>query len=556
MIEDSLSPTSVRHLITGFGRSHRPHQSSRAIALAGAGLAWTAAMTAASLGAAGAHVSSRMLDVLLIAPPVALALFWALSHRPAPTLLRVATGWSAILAVILLLTPQAVGDPSLVAGIPAVIALTWVVYRWPAIGAVVVIGITASFGSLSAYLSFPYKRALTLLFLALWLAAVARLVITRRREGMSFPFGVLMAAAYVVISAVQVVLADNPHVALGGWELAPLYMTTLFVVAFSQLSTDTHLRIVRWLMVAALLVGAYSTLRLIIGPSSLEKAMASRSLYNFVNGKQKDIGSFVSGPDLAEWTALMIPFCLSCALGMRGRTRLLAWLALPLLAIGLFGSQVRAPAFAVGIAALVVAVLHSRPRAFPGARFGVAAIAVAAVAAIGIAAYSLGGGSAKGHSYVALLTGDTNDVSVSTHEYKWGIALHDLTGHPFGYGLGTAPAGYTSNAPPTTYILPVTGFSVDNGFLKIALEQGFTVMTVFALALVLLAAGLARGGLVLRDPRRATIALGAAGTAVSFFVLEGAGAFADGVPAIAGWLVIGLGLAQLVLRKPAADGAD
>jgi hypothetical protein len=154
------------------------------------------------------------------------------------------------------------------------------------------------------------------------------------------------------------------------------------------------------------------------------------------------------------------------------------------------------------------------------------------------------------------LTANTNDVSVAQHQYKWTEAFRDLSGHPFGYGLGTAPAGYTSNAPPTPFVLPVTGFSVDNGFLKIALEQGFAVMLVFAVGLALLAGGLARGGLASPDPTEATIALGAAGAAVSFLVLEGAGAFADGIPAIAGWVMIGLGVAQLARTRRGLVGGQ
>jgi hypothetical protein len=225
--------------------------------------------------------------------------------------------------------------------------------------------------------------------------------------------------------------------------------------------------------------------------------------------------------------------------------------ALPLLTIGLFASRERAPVLGASLAVIAVAILHVRPRAFSATRIAHTIAALLIIIGLGASAYGFGGGSDTGHSYMALLTADTHDMSVAAHEYKWQIALHDLSGHPFGYGLGTAPAGYVSNAR-TTHLLPVTGFSVDNGFLKIALEQGLAVMTLFGLALAFLAGGLVRGGLTLRDPARATLALGAAGTAICLFVLEGAGPYVDGVPVIAGWLVIGIGLAQLVQRRPAS----
>jgi hypothetical protein len=517
---------------------------------------WSAVAIARFAGAIASPASSRAFDGLLAGPPLALGLVWLLRGRPSSSAVRLATGWSAVLAAILLLTPSAAVSPTLALGLPAVLLLAWLLTLRPAIGAVALVAITGSFGSLSIYLHVPYKRVFTLLFAALWLAAIARFYLRRRTEPSYFPTGVLLVAAYLVICAVQVVLAPYPGVALGGFELAPLYMTPVLLVAYSQWSRETQIRIVKWILVIAVLVGGYATLRQVIGPSAAEHAEASLSAYNFVGTKQKLIGSFISGPDLAEWTALMIPFCLAGALGFRGRTRIAACVALPLLTVGLFGSQVRAAAVAVVLGALVTVLVHGRARAFPGLRLGQSAVVIGVIASIVLGGYAFAGASGQnsGHSYLSLLTASSNDVSVTQHQYKWNVALKDLTGHPFGYGLGTAPAGYTSNAPSSPFVLPVTHFSVDNGFLKVALEQGFTVMVLFALIFIALVVALLRWGLVAADPFRATIAVGAAGSAVCFFVLEGAGAFADGVPAIAGWIVIGLGLAQVAQIRAERGG--
>lgn len=513
--------------------------------------AWSVLMIGQVFAVVRLSQSSRLVDLALLTPALALGSIWAFSSHRASVGLRIATGWSAVLAAALLLTPQVLDQPSLAFGIPGAILLTWLVYKRPALGAVTLMALTASFGALSLYLTFPYKRAITILFIAFWAAMIVRLWVGRRRDQLSMPYGVLLAAAYVVVSAAQVVFSANAHVALAGFELAPLFLLSMFFVAYSQWLPETHVRIVRWLLVTGCLVGAYATFRMIVGPSSLERAWASRSIFDFVNGHLKDIGSFLSAPDLAEWTSLMIPFFLSCALGLRGRMRVLSLCALPLLTIGLFASRERAPVLGASLAVIAVAILHVRPRAFSATRIAHTIAALLIIIGLGASAYGFGGGSDTGHSYMALLTADTHDMSVAAHEYKWQIALHDLSGHPFGYGLGTAPAGYVSNAR-TTHLLPVTGFSVDNGFLKIALEQGLAVMTLFGLALAFLAGGLVRGGLTLRDPARATLALGAAGTAICLFVLEGAGPYVDGVPVIAGWLVIGIGLAQLVQRRPAS----
>ncbi len=503
-------------------RDTRIHVGLLDLLLSAAVIVWSALMIANYLDAITLSFSSRELDAVLVGPPVALALLCVMSVRPASAKLQLLTGWSAVLAAILLLTPLVLTTPTVAIGLPGVIAVAWLVSARPALGATAVIALTASFGSVSIYLHWPYKRMIALLLVGMWLAAIARWATRRRAEPFSLPLGMMLVVGYLVISVAGVILATDPHVALGGFELAPWFMTTVLVVAYSQWSLQTQLRIVRALIVIAVLVGAYATLRQIIGPSAQERAAASISAYNFVNGKQKLIGSFLNGADLAEWTALMIPFCISCALGLRDRFRLVACLALPLLAVGMFGSQVRAAAVAVGIAALVLAMLHGGARAFSGAKIGQTAIAVLVIGLVILGAYAFAGSSSasSGHSYLALLSGSTHDTSVSEHEYKWAEAFRDLSGHPFGYGLGTAPAGYTANAPSTPYILPVSGFSVDNGFLKVALEQGFATMVVFAAGIALLAIGLARGGLVSADPVRATIALGAAGTAVSLFILE------------------------------------
>jgi hypothetical protein len=518
--------------------------------LAAAIAVWSAAMIGQFVGVLTVGVSAREVNALLFGPPVVLALVWAGSdHRPSLPL-QTATGFSALLAAILYLTPRVVADPTLAYAIPGLLALTWLVSVRPAVGVTAVILVTASFGSLSIYLAWPYKRTIVALFAALWLAALARLAAGRRTEAMRLPIGVALSAAYLLVSLAQVTFSSVPGVAAGGFQLAPLYMTALLIVTYSDWSDETHVRIARAIVAIAALVGAYATLRQIIGPSGPEARAAALSPYNFVAGKQRQIGSFLEGPELAAWTSLMIPFCLSFALGARGRLRLTALAALPLLAVGLFASQARAGSVAVLVSALVIIVLHGFTRSFSGAKLGRTMFALALLAALVLGGYAVAGSSSRnsGHNYLSLLEGNTNDTSVAAHAYKWKLAIRDLKGHPLGYGLGTAPAGYVANAPSSPVILQITGFSVDNGFLKIALEQGLVVMGAFAAGLAMLAVGAARAGVLSADPMRAGIAIGAAGTAVSFFVLEGAGVYADGVPAVAGWIVIGLGTAQAARR--------
>jgi hypothetical protein len=50
--------------------------------------------------------------------------------------------------------------------------------------------------------------------------------------------------------------------------------------------------------------------------------------------------------------------------------------------------------------------------------------------------------------------------------------------------------------------------------------------------------------------------IGSLGVLVSLLLMEMGAAVADGIPAIAGWIVLGLGLAQCVQRDPAAQTVD
>jgi hypothetical protein len=529
-------------------------------ALAAAIGCWAALMVAWFLDVITLPLSGGIIDVLLVAPPLVLAATWALSSRPATAMLRYATGLSALLGAILLLTPPVIADQTLALGLPGLLIATWVVWKRPAFGTLVVLAITGTFGSLSAYLTFPYYRTMTLTLVALLGAAVIRLLIARRRGTLELPLSVIAILGYLLISLAQLVLAGDRQTALHGFELAPWAMCAMLAVAYSQWSRETHERILRGLLLIAVGVGGYAVLRLVIGPSTVERELAESggalAAYNFADGHLKLLGSFPNGADLAHWTGLMLPFCTSAALGLRGRARRLAIVAVPVLAVALLGAQNRASGLAALVAALLVVVLHIGARAFVGLRLEYALIAVLTLLIVGGGAYVAAGGASSqansGHSYASLLAGPSQDASLAGHEYKWNQAFRDLAGHPFGYGLGTANPGFNppSVAPvPPSSINQITNFVVDNGYLKVALEQGFAIMVLFVLGLVLLAGTFVRGGLRLRDPMRATIVIGSLGVLVSLLLMEMGAAAADGIPAIAGWIVMGLGLAQCVQRS-------
>jgi O-antigen ligase len=250
----------------------------------------------------------------------------------------------------------------------------------------------------------------------------------------------------------------------------------------------------------------------------------------------------------------MIPFCTAMVLGERGRWRLIGAASVALCAIALFASQTRAGALGVLAGLLLVILLHQGSRAFRGLRMGTTIAAVAFLVGAGTAGFALSGDSgATTHKYSALFD-PNSDQSVVQRRIKWDQALNDLRGYPFGYGIGTSTSGFARGVVSTRFYLNVGARSIDNGYLKVALEQGLVAMGFYIAAFVLFIGGLSWFAVTTSDRRQATIALGGAGALLSLAVLLIAGAFTEGPTALAVWVVAGMGGA-MVTRRGAAEEA-
>jgi hypothetical protein len=82
--------------------------------------------------------------------------------------------------------------------------------------------------------------------------------------------------------------------------------------------------------------------------------------------------------------------------------------------------------------------------------------------------------------------------------------------------------------------------------VKVAYDQGFTVLVLFGLALAALGVGLARRSLETPDPVDAALALGACGTLAAQIVDMSGAVYFEGLGALAPWVLIGLGFAPFV----------
>lgn len=528
-----------------------PGLHAGAVALAAAVAAWSLVAVGLQTGLISPFGPPRTAELIRYGLPLLLLLGMVFEERLAASpYVRVAAAWSALVAAALYAGSLAGHDPLQLLAVPAASVSALVLSRRPALGVALVFLISGTFGSLVAFWTFPIEKAANLALAGLWLGLLLSLALAPRRTRIQITPAAVLLLGYFAITAAQILLDEQPSLGVQSFQTSGWFMLAVLLVAYGGWASRTHERLARSIILIVGLVGGYATYRWIVGPAPEEVSVASTA-FNLVGGKMRVIGSFPTGQDLGGWTALVIPFCLAFALTVRGRWRTAAIAGMALCMVALVGSQLRIALLAVLVGAAFVIVLHVASRSAPGLRLGTAAGAVALSALLGVGAFLLTGGSTDEttHSYSSLLKPTRNDPSVDQRLYKWEQALRDLTGHPFGYGVGSASAYQRGTR---RFQENVGSADIDNGYLKVALEQGAAVAVLFAAALILLTIELARHGLQARARLPSGLAIGAAGTLAAFLVLLTAGSFQDGPRALAVWLIVGIGWSHFA-RRPAGE---
>lgn len=480
--------------------------------------------------------------------PVTSLLWSALGSGRAAATARVVAVITGTLGAATVAATAIAAEPLVALAIPALAVTAVVLGRFPAAGVLLAFAISGSYGSLIAFWSAPTASVTQLALGGLWLATIWKYLLSGRQQPAWLWPGTVVLGAYLALTAASFVVAEDRYVAVESFLESGWYMLAFLLVAYAGWSAKTHGRIARGIVVIAFLVGAYATLRWLIGPADAEREIAGATQFNFVGGELRTVGSFPSGQELGGWTAVAIPFCVAFGLDARGRWRALAAAGAVLCMVGLLASEFRTALLAVILGTALVVGLYQAARAVPGLGIGRTALAGFASAAVAASVFALTGGSSdpETHGYSVIVNPTTEDPSVAARVYKWEQALEDLEGHPFGYGVGTASfIGREHNR----FVLHTGQFDVDNGYLKLALEQGLPIMAVFIVGLALLMGGLVRRTLITTDRQRATIAAGATGALVAFSVQMASVTFADGPRALAAWLIIGLGVAQFAVAQ-------
>lgn len=486
--------------------------------------------------------------------PVGLgALALVLGGRSAAATLR-AAAFTGVTAAAVLSASFVPRQPLIALVGPVVIATALLCAKRPALVVVAVFALTGSYGSLTAFTSIPVGESVDVLLAALWLAVLWGYLFHGRDRPLWVWPGIAATVLYLALTAFEILTAESLSSGLQSFRVSTWYMLAFLLVALGPWRPETRLRIVQGVVVVALVVGAYACVRLIVGASDQEITSAVSSSENDVRASNLGLlGSFPSKKRLAAWCAVSIPFSLGFALLASARWRIIALAACAVCTVALFGTGARFAAVAMVLGVAVIVVLYQLARAFPGLHFGTTVAVVAAMLGIGTAGFLLTqGDSDEGVQRYGEIFSPSEAKTYQKRVSRWGDALEEMGNNPAGTGLGTV--GRVQKASGTIETIGLQP-NLDSSYLKVGLEQGPVIMVLFIASLLLLFTGMATRVITTTDRVRAALGIGACGTLAALFVLFFGGFFSEGLPALAGWLMVGIGVSQFTGRDPRATAA-
>jgi len=449
-----------------------------------------------------------------------------------------ALGWTALVVAAVLLPDKMASQP-LIAFAPAGLAgLAFVAARRPALTVIAIAVLAGGYSSIQAYTGVATRSLCDALLAALLCALVWNVALEGRRQRTLIGGALALLAVYVALTLFAVPLAASMTVGLQSFRSSAWYMLAFLVLVFSPWSSATRLRMAKGMVVVGIVIAAYAIYRWRAGATIQEQVFQLGS-NNVLNGKQLPFAPFISHAELGIWCAQIIPFCAALALGFHGSWRGVSALGCVTCAVALFaaGSRTAVAALIGGI--VLVVVLHQVARAFALTRLGTSAIAAVALVGLLAATFMLvvGGSSSSSSRYSAILN-PGQDPSFQARQYNWTSAYKDIDVHPLGQGLGTA-----GDVAQRYGQVPTVGArnNLDNSLAKVALEQGFAVMILLAVAILALLYGIARRAVTVTDPTRAALGIGACGTLLAFIITLPVQLSIEGLGALLVWLTVGIG---------------
>ncbi len=475
--------------------------------------------------------------------------------RPSWKLL--AAGAAAALAAVFVALITA-SQPLVALAIPVAFAAAAFFARRPAIAIWFLVAFSGSYGSLQAFGLFSPGPVVDLLLVALLLGVPLSAAINGHDAQWWVWPGVALVGLYIAITFLEITTAFSVDIGLRSFRFSTWLMLALPLVALAGWRLRTYEQIAKSLIGITVVVAGYAVVRLVIGVAPSEEAFALQGAgsYNVVDDELALIGSFNGRHALAFWVTCAGPFCLAGALTQRGLWRTAAIVAAGLCVAAALGTQVRAalPALIAGMA--MVTLLYQISGGLRGTTVARTLTGLSVAVIVGAILFSVVLGE-SGSRYSSILS-PTGDTSYEQRMKKWEQALEDVENEPFGKGLGTAGRVQETRIGP--YITQGS-YGIDSSYLKIVYEQGFPLLILFAIAMVVLLAELCRRAVRARTELVRGIAIGGAGTAVAGLAMFMTGQYIEDLPVLMLWIPLGAAIGAIaaertaVMRSPIGAGA-
>lgn len=513
--------------------------------------AWAAAIVVMRFGTPSPPLTGSVGEVLTYGVPLALV-GAAILRRTRQGILPLVAGAACAVTAASALPAHYAESPKLGLAIPALVVGAVVTRRFPTTALALIFFITGAYGSIAAFTGLPAVSVADAVIEGLWAGVVGRLIIGRHQATLRPTLALYMVAGFIAVSFLAIFGTTPASNGIRAFRLAPLYLSLVLLIGYGPFRVNTLEKLVRAMVVVSLLVAAYATLRWAIGTSAKEQALQRTSLsrqYNHlaVSNDLKLQGSLPNGNLLGLWVACTLPFLVAVAISWRGILRVVAAAAIPLAGIALLGSSQRAGTVAVIAGSVTIVVIHVLSRGFRGPRLGVAIAAALLLIVGGSVIYpAVVDNPTKRKRYENILT-PSQDGSFQARLTKWHTTLRQLRGKPFGFGLG---AGDPISVPHR--FNDIGAFEVDNSYLMVAYDQGLVVMAFFIAAMLVLLVELLRFAVWTRAPGPAALSTAAVGTLVAILIEFMSADYIYARPMVAGWMIVGLGVAQFGSRRTGA----
>jgi hypothetical protein len=465
---------------------------------------------------------------------------------------RVALGLAWLIAAGMLVIPRIGSSQTLALAPLALLAAAAFGARFPAAALLTALTLSGVYGTIEAFFGYLVIPVIEVLLAGLVLALLLGHLVGRRERGFLIWPALALTALFIGLSFAQIAAAPNVLLGLSAFRAGILPIVAALLIAYAGWSETSYRRLARGVVVLAGLVSAYAVIQWLLGPTDAERELAlqpGRGV-NMVEGRLRVFGSFQTGHQLGFFAAIAIPYCLAFTLSVRGGWQRIGALSTVLAVGALLASEGRAALVAAVIGVVLVLVLLPICRSSRGLRLGTNVAAAGAVVAAAAVAFVFVSDNPGTSERFERILNPGQDAAFQSRLMKWDDAIDEVGGRPLGLGLGTGGSAQLTSGP----YLTIASYNLDNSYLKIAYEQGFAMMILFAAVLAALLWRLLRGGVAANDQETAWNAIGAGAALAGIAVLFYTGLYIEAAPAYVLWAIVGLGLRGLV-RTPGTNVA-